>query len=206
MVENTCGGDNAMMCHGAGPKLKTVSDLVYAIEIVDANGIIREYTMAEHGDDIRAYGGSMGMFGPIISMTYRLPRLTMVDFHPFFQDYELAVPRPENVTGDLTTLTSCFNSVYTELYWSVPNKPKEEERRWGREERQVFICLPFWFFFFSLFFFPRLLVFCFYFLLNQVPWQDGAQPDGLGQLLEPQRYARRPRCPGIVSSPTDLLA
>lgn len=40
MVEITWGGSNGPICHGAGWRHQTLSDLVYEIEFVNAKGII----------------------------------------------------------------------------------------------------------------------------------------------------------------------
>ena len=37
----TYGGSNAMLCHGSGLATQTLSDMVFEMELVDANGELR---------------------------------------------------------------------------------------------------------------------------------------------------------------------
>ena len=41
MVEITFGGSNAPICHGAGLKHSSLSDLVVSMDYVDANGVLQ---------------------------------------------------------------------------------------------------------------------------------------------------------------------
>ena len=57
MSEITFGGSNAPICHGAGLRNKTLSDLVYEIEFVNANG---ELQKVNDSNQLKAAAGCFG--------------------------------------------------------------------------------------------------------------------------------------------------
>ena len=62
----TFGGSNAPICHGAGIRTTTLSDLVVGIEYIDANGELKEIS---DPDLLRAAAGCFGLLGKLTSYT-----------------------------------------------------------------------------------------------------------------------------------------
>jgi hypothetical protein len=89
MVEITFGGSNAPICHGAGLRHKTLSDLVVAIEFVDANGKLRKVS-----DPIliKAAAGCFGLLGMITHIVMKLDKLTYAELNPQMVDLSLTIP------------------------------------------------------------------------------------------------------------------
>lgn len=92
LVENSFGGTNAPICHGAGIRTKTLSDLVTEIQYVDANGILREVSDPSL---LKAAAGCFGLLGIVTRITLKLDQMTAAMFNPRFEDLILAIPPPE---------------------------------------------------------------------------------------------------------------
>lgn len=73
MVENTFGGTNAMICHGAGIKNKTISDLIREIKFINVNG---EEQIVNDKEQIKAAAGCFGLLGLVTSLTFELDKMT----------------------------------------------------------------------------------------------------------------------------------
>lgn len=91
MVEITLGGSNAPICHGAGAKNQTLSDLVRAIEYVDANGVLRKVDKPEY---LRAAAGCFGLLGVVTHLTFEMQPMTYAEMKPVKLPAIIAVPPP----------------------------------------------------------------------------------------------------------------
>ena len=91
MVEITFGGSFSQICHGAGLRNKTLSDLVTEVEYVDPNGVLQ--TVSDE-DFLRAAAGSFGLLGIITAYTIRLDKMTYAAMRPYRSPVELAIPPP----------------------------------------------------------------------------------------------------------------
>ncbi|WP_225728944.1 MULTISPECIES: FAD-binding protein [unclassified Nocardia] len=91
MVEITYGGSNGPMCHGAGLRNRTLSDLVHEIEFVNANG---EFQTVSDPELLRAAAGCFGLLGVVTSLTLKLDPMSFADMRPVKQSILLTVPPP----------------------------------------------------------------------------------------------------------------
>jgi hypothetical protein len=89
MVEITWGGSNAPICHGAGLRNKTLSDLVAAIEFVNARGQLQ---VVNDADQLRAASGAFGLLGVVTAITLKLDPMTFAKLQPLRKRVALAVP------------------------------------------------------------------------------------------------------------------
>lgn len=146
MVENSFGGTNAVACHGAGLKNKTISDLVTEIEFVNANGELQKigYNIDDSEEKqrlgkelIKSASACFGMLGVVTSLTFKLdqlsharmlhskPRLALTIPPP--ADMKLPKFIPEEVMKDVTPedlkkaeedfISHCENDYYSEWFW-----------------------------------------------------------------------------------------
>lgn len=79
------------MCHGAGLRNPTLSDLVREVEFVDAHGELR--TVSDPAL-LKTAAGSFGSFGIVTAYTLRLDKMTYADMRPHHAPVELAIPPP----------------------------------------------------------------------------------------------------------------
>lgn len=93
MVEITLGGSNAPICHGAGRRNMTLSDLVRKIEYVDANG---ESRYVDNPDQLRAASGCFGLMGVVTHITMEFPPMTYAQLAPKKMPVIQAVPRRQD--------------------------------------------------------------------------------------------------------------
>ena len=112
MVEITYGGSNSPICHGAGINNKTLSDLVTAIEIVDANG---EHQTVSDPVMIKSAAGSFGLLGIVVAVHLELDKMTFARLDPKKKDLFLTLPPagPGQVPEEL--LSQYFNTDQTEM-------------------------------------------------------------------------------------------
>jgi hypothetical protein len=92
MVEITFGGSNGPICHGAGIKSTTLSDLVASIEFVNANG---ELQIIDDPFQLKSVSGCFGMLGIVTSITMKLDPQTYARMIPEKPRLALAVPPPQ---------------------------------------------------------------------------------------------------------------
>jgi hypothetical protein len=92
MVEITWGGSNAPICHGAGLRHQTLSDLVYEIEYVDPNGILRTINDPKL---LRAASGCFGLLGVVTAVTLKLDKMSYANMRPYKERIGLAIPPPK---------------------------------------------------------------------------------------------------------------
>ncbi len=92
MVEITYGGSNAPICHGAGLHSKTLSDLVHAIEFVNARG---EVQVVDDPEQLKAAAGCFGMLGIVTAVTLKLDPMSYAVLKPTKPRVALAIPPPD---------------------------------------------------------------------------------------------------------------
>lgn len=92
LVQATVGGVNAAICHGAGLRHQTVSDLVERINYVDCNGVCREVRDPEQ---IKAAAGCFGLLGVVTHVTLRLDKMSYAQMLPVKEDIVTAIPPPQ---------------------------------------------------------------------------------------------------------------
>eukprot|EP01100_Stratorugosa_tubuloviscum_P011123 TRINITY_DN48_c0_g2_i2.p1 TRINITY_DN48_c0_g2~~TRINITY_DN48_c0_g2_i2.p1 ORF type:complete len:678 (+),score=400.71 TRINITY_DN48_c0_g2_i2:24-2057(+) len=131
MVEITWGGSNAPICHGAGIKSTTLSDLVHEIEFVNARG---ELQIVNDPQLIRAASGCFGLLGIVTSLTIKLDPMTYAKMTPQKKRVALTIPPPANFPIpreiDMSGITqqqlnearnqfihNCINDHYSEWFW-----------------------------------------------------------------------------------------
>lgn len=131
MVEITFGGSNAPICHGAGLRNRTLSDLVSAIEFVNAQG---ELQTVDDPALLRAASGAFGLLGIVTAVTLKLDAMSYARLVPQKERVALAVPPPANFTPppevDMSGITParleaavadfesrCANDYYAEWFW-----------------------------------------------------------------------------------------
>ncbi|KAL4757008.1 uncharacterized protein BDW70DRAFT_119311 [Aspergillus foveolatus] len=96
MVEITFGGSNGPICHGAGIRHKTLSDLVYAIEYVDVHGKLQIITRADD-DFLSAASGCFGLLGVVTHITLVVDKMTYAAMAPQKQAVIDAIPPPDSL-------------------------------------------------------------------------------------------------------------
>lgn len=146
LVENTFGGTNSMMCHGAGLKNQTLSDLVTEIEFINPIGELQSIgykltdsleIQAEGRELIKSAAGSLGQLGVVTELTLKLDQMTHARMNPRKQRVALAIPPPEGfifpqflppeimkgVTekelrlAKVDFVNRCENDYYSEWFW-----------------------------------------------------------------------------------------
>ncbi|MBL7813928.1 MAG: FAD-binding oxidoreductase [Saprospiraceae bacterium] len=131
MVEITWGGSISAICHGAGLRHKTLSDLVYEIEYVDANGEIRTISDPYL---LTAAAGCFGLLGVVTAVTLKLDKMTYTNMRPYKERLALSIPPPEGfkvpkgvdmsgITSEQTNrawqkfVNDAENKFYSEWFW-----------------------------------------------------------------------------------------
>lgn len=94
MVEITLGGSNATICHGAGRTHPSLSDLVHAIEYVDANGRIQKLSKDTDPEGMKAASGCFGLLGIITHITFELEPMAYAVMRPQKLHITEAIPLP----------------------------------------------------------------------------------------------------------------
>jgi hypothetical protein len=97
MVEITLGGSNAPICHGAGRRNQTLSDLVRKIEYVDAHGKLRTIDNMDH---LRAASGCFGLMGVVTHITLEFSPMTYAETAPLKMPIIQAVPPPPDLSDN----------------------------------------------------------------------------------------------------------
>ncbi|KZW03345.1 hypothetical protein EXIGLDRAFT_600728 [Exidia glandulosa HHB12029] len=92
MLEVTFGGTNAPICHGAGLTSKTLSDLVFEVEYVDAYGEVR---VVNDPEQLRVASGAFGLLGVVVSLTLQLDKMAVAVLQAVKLLSALAVPPPK---------------------------------------------------------------------------------------------------------------
>jgi hypothetical protein len=104
LVENTFGGTNAMICHGAGIRNPTLPDLLTEIEFVNPKGELQTIgykitdpvdAQTEGKELIKSAGGSFGQLGVVTNFTFKLDQMTHARMKPSKPRLALTIPPPE---------------------------------------------------------------------------------------------------------------
>jgi FAD/FMN-containing dehydrogenase len=131
MVEITWGGSTSQICHGAGRRNRTLSDLVAEVEFVNARGELQTVSDPEL---LKAAAGCFGMLGILTAVTLKLDPMTYATLAPKLPRLALAVPPldPSDVPAEIhmTGITAadldaaasgfesqCEDAYYAEWFW-----------------------------------------------------------------------------------------
>jgi len=131
MVEITLGGSNAPICHGAGLRNRTLSDLVHEIEFVNPRG---RFQRVSDPRQLKAAAGCFGLLGIVTAVTLKLDPMTFATLQPTKPRLGLAIPPPDgfpvpagvDMTGiadaDLAAarerfFAQCEHEYYAEWFW-----------------------------------------------------------------------------------------
>ena len=87
----TYGGSNATICHGAGLRNQTLSDIVLKLEFVNAKG---ELQTVDSPEVLPGVAGCLGLAGIVTEITFRMDRMTWARFHPKKTLMADSIPRP----------------------------------------------------------------------------------------------------------------
>lgn len=144
MVEITFGGSNAPICHGAGLRSQTLSDLVVEVEYVDANGEIRQVSDPRL---IKAASGCFGLLGIVTNITLRVSAMSYALFDPKTTDLLLAIPPPpsmydrlpEDLRERLDQYDAATLAKAKENFIEIASKRFYSEWFWFPYQKEVFI-------------------------------------------------------------------
>lgn len=100
MVEITLGGSNAPICHGAGRRHSTLSDLVHTIEYVDCNGNMQTLSKDKDPELMKTAAGSFGLLGIVTHITLELEPMSYAVMTPSKLPLLKAVPLPPNMSEE----------------------------------------------------------------------------------------------------------
>jgi hypothetical protein len=131
MVEITWGGSNAPICHGAGLRHGTLSDLVTEVEFVNAKG---ELQLVSDPDLLKAAAGCFGLLGVVTAITLKLEPMSYAALRPEKLRLPLTIPPPAGFrippAVDMSGITQaamdqawarfvehCENDYYAEWFW-----------------------------------------------------------------------------------------
>jgi hypothetical protein len=155
MVEITWGGSNAPICHGAGVRHKTLSDLVVEVEFVNARG---ELQTVSDPALLTTAAGCFGLLGIVTSLTLKLDQMTYATLRPESPRLALAVPPPAGFpvprAVDMRNISRvdlkrarrrfvrhCERDYYSEWFW-FPYQPNGWVNCWrndgAREDAQPY--------------------------------------------------------------------
>ncbi|KAJ9628288.1 hypothetical protein H2204_009405 [Knufia peltigerae] len=95
-VEITMGGANAPICHGAGINNPTLSDLVRAIEYVNANGKLCKVDMSTPAM-LRAAAGCFGLMGVVTHLVLEFDPMSCALMEPRKVPVVEAIPPPPDL-------------------------------------------------------------------------------------------------------------
>ncbi|KAI0843225.1 hypothetical protein F5Y06DRAFT_257215 [Hypoxylon sp. FL0890] len=100
MVEITFGGSNAPICHGAGRKHPTLSDLVHTIEYVDVNGNMQTISKDKDPSFMAVASGCFGLLGIVTHITLELDPMTYTAMVPRKIPVMQAIPPPPGLADE----------------------------------------------------------------------------------------------------------
>ncbi|KAI0175796.1 hypothetical protein GGR52DRAFT_589566 [Hypoxylon sp. FL1284] len=100
MVEITLGGSNAPICHGAGRRHPTLSDLVHTIEYVDVNGNMQTISKDKDPSFMSVASGCFGLLGIVTHITLELDPMSYAVMVPRKIPVMQAIPPPPELSDD----------------------------------------------------------------------------------------------------------
>ena len=136
MVEITLGGSNGPVCHGAGRRHQTLSDLVQAIEYVDANGNLQIIDDSQP-EFLSAASGCFGLLGIVTHITLKLDPMTYAVMAPRKLPMMVAIPPPPSLADE-----DIPRELYTKL---TPEERRQAQEDFERHARDDFYSEWFWF-------------------------------------------------------------
>ena len=135
MVEITLGGSNAPICHGAGRRHPSLSDLVQSIEYVDVNGVLQTIDSSQP-KFLSVASGCFGLLGIVTHITLILDPMSYAVMQPRKLPAMIAIPPPPEMSAEdipaalRTTMTSeqrtvaqadfekhLLDDFYSEWFW-----------------------------------------------------------------------------------------
>jgi len=137
MSEISWGGSNAPICHGAGLRHQTLSDLVHELELVNARG---ELQVINDKEVIKAAAGCFGLLGIVVSLTLKVDPMTYAVVYAQKIPMELMIPPldQKEMPLELRTLehitplmaeqakanfeVRAQNAFYAEWFWFIGQK------------------------------------------------------------------------------------
>lgn len=128
LVENTHAGTGSLMCHGAGVRNPTLSDLITEIEFVNANGELQTvgYKLEDPAEKklegqtlIKSAGGALGLLGPVTAITYKLDLMTHAKMHLIAKPLALTVPPPPGFVIHKTLPEKIFKGITPDEFKSA---------------------------------------------------------------------------------------
>ena len=136
MVEMTVGGTNAPICHGAGRRHQTLSDLVRMVEYVDCNGNVR---VVKDPDHLRAAAGCFGLMGVVTHLTLEFRPMTYALMQPGKLPVLRAIPPPDDLPEDKIPPALRLNPPLT------PEQREADLRRFRERAENWYYAEWFWF-------------------------------------------------------------
>lgn len=121
MVEITLGGSNAPICHGAGRRHQTLSDLVRQIDYIDAHGKKQVVNKPEH---LRAASGCFGLMGIVTHITLEMSPMTYARLKPEKVPVAFAIPPPADL--DLSQIPPTLGDPWRALSQEQRKKYQDE--------------------------------------------------------------------------------
>jgi len=118
MTENTVGGMVSTISHGSGIYNETMSDLVYAIDLVDYNGKLRHYNRSDHPKQMEVVCGAFGLCGIIVAITFRIHPESFALMKPKKLLLHIGIPRDSTESNEFKRFEDQINkSHYNEYFW-----------------------------------------------------------------------------------------
>lgn len=136
MVEITLGGSNAPICHGAGRNHPTLSDLVHAIEYVDADGNM-QYLDRSNPQWMYAASGCFGLLGIVTHITLEVDAMSYAILTPQKLPIMKAIPPPPEL--DINDIPKPLRIEMT------PEERKQAQADFEAHARDDFYSEWFWF-------------------------------------------------------------
>jgi len=115
MVEIALCSSNAPMCHGAGIDHQVLGDLVVEMEVINPSGTI----VTIKGDELKAAAGCLGLLGPVVSLTFNLPKTQYGKMQPRVAKATDGIPRFETPLDDarVKKFNEDAKKFYSEWFW-----------------------------------------------------------------------------------------
>ncbi len=101
MMLMSYGGTTSTICHGGGRAHPAISDLVVAVEYVDAGGNVQ---VVDDPEELKVAAGAFGLLGVLLSVTFRMDEMTHASYQPVVVDQTMEeyIPRPGTPLPDTT--------------------------------------------------------------------------------------------------------
>ena len=132
-IIHQCVGGFMMTGSAGGSLTHSFADVIQEIEFVDGNGC---HLKANHGTDLwRAVGVSMGLFGVITHVTFRLPQMKYVEGSESNHEFADSMLGPD-MTGNSKLKESLEKNEYMRVNW-FPQKEVMRVQEWVGKQTTV---------------------------------------------------------------------